>query len=143
MAKLWEVIKAFQEGTAIKAVRETNNRVKMIREKDGIVFYDGNDKPYDVQRVSEYDLLIEWEIIERTQSKEFDFMLVVAEMTTIDEDPHSWVEHELFNGVSFDAAFEKLKSDYAGSKVKILSAVGSNENGETTILVQEEEPVDA
>lgn len=135
MAKFWEVIKAFQEGSAVKAFRNSDISVKAIKEEQGIVFYDRNNEPYSAQDISNYDLSMEWQIIEPLDRKEFRVLQIVFQSHMEGRTPR--LIPEAIENDSLDNAIGRIRNDYTDETLTVLSAVGITEEGETIILVQE------
>lgn len=140
MAKFWEVIKAFQEGSADKAVRVTNNQIKVTREERGIVFRGADDKKIHVQEVGDDDLTIEWEIIVKPEHVKYDFLHMVV--IVYDGDRMIRRQYALKNTSLFNAKCY-ASNEYDNKTIGVRAATGISKSGVITILVQEGEPVDA
>lgn len=137
MAKFWEVIKAFQEGTADKAeyMNDVNRKVIVIKREFGLSFCDDQESPFDGQGVRDDYLNGDWEIIENPAAKTNDYLLVVCKI--IDGSQNSWSEHEIFQHCSLDKALEKMKQEFRDNQVYLLSAVASDHKGVVTVLAYE------
>lgn len=143
MAKLWEVIKAFQEGEAEKAERighSTHSKIVAIKTSLGISFYDQNGDPYINQTIDHMDLSTDWQIIEKPEQKIFARLIIVHQVMSENK------ETSIIVGTFENTSLQEVRRTVDGFPdgiVRTIFVVGINENGETTILVQEGKPVDA
>lgn len=137
MAKFWEVIKAFQEGTAEKAeyVNDVNRKIIVIKEGFGLSFCDDQENPFDAQGVRDDYTNGDWRIIESPAAKTNDYLLVVCKI--IDDSQNHWSEHEIFQHCSLNDAFKRMKHEFRDNNVELLSAVASSYNGVVTVLAYE------
>lgn len=137
MARLWEVLKAFDEGTAIKAVRKTDDPREIIELKkvDGKTFKTiGHDKQnLAFQGFYDGDFTKEWDIV-ALRHHEFRHLFVVIRITD-DEEDIFWRSHVKEN-MSLSEFLEWFQSD-EDDCVEVMTAVGVSENSEATIIVQE------
>lgn len=138
MAKLWEVLKAFDEGKAFKA---KSYDLLMVQEKEGIVFYN-NDGKTDEQNINSDDLNVEWTVVENLEQKTFEFLYVIYDISGHERGKlmKSYDYQHLtqtYGSLSLLDAKKLIQTAYPGDQARILSAVGVSESGETTILVQE------
>lgn len=138
MAKFWEVIKAFQEGSADKAERGTSRKIKAVREGFGVGFYDDDDKPFDSQGVGNDDLTAEWEIIVKPEHVKYDFLQMVVEV--YDGDRMTRRQYTITNE-SLHYAERYASNDFGNKRIEVRAAVGISKKGVITILVQEGERV--
>lgn len=135
MAKLWEVLKAFDEGGAILATRKAKQRLVELRKNPGnqgvSVYFD-----HGITELKNDDFAAEdWQIIENPAAKTNDYLMVVCRIT--DDSKNTWSEHEIFQQFSLNKAFEKMKYEFRGHNVELLSAVASSYNGAVTVLAYE------
>ena len=142
MAKFWEVIKAFQEGTAqeAKTKHEANEIIVYKHPQEGVMFYDSQNMLLDFQNVDNADLTMEWEIIETLERQKFRVLQVVFESHMEGREPR--LIPEVFENDSLIEAVGRVENDYSDESLTVFGAVGISEKGEITILVQEGERVD-
>lgn len=138
MAKLWEVLKAFQEGTADKAeyMNGVNRKIIVIKKEFGLSFCDDQENPFDAQGVRDDYLNGNWKIVESPAAKTNDYLMVVCKITDTETNDF-WSEHEIFQHSSLDNAVKKMKHEFRDKQVELLSAVASNYKGVVTVLAYE------
>lgn len=138
MAKFWEVIKAFQEGTADKAeyMNGVNRKIIVLKKGFGLSFCDDQENPFDGQGVRDDYLNGGWVIIENPAAKVHDYLMVVCRITE-KEGGLFWSEHEIFQHCSLNDAIKRMEKEFNDSDVKLLSAAASNHNGVVTVLAYE------
>lgn len=139
MAKLWEVLKAFDEGTSKKATRYTTRRLVELNKNlgnDGVsIYFDGSVAAFSVGDFEATD----WHIIESKEHKTFDHIIIVHQVLRDQQNPFTVVG--AFNNTSLFEA--RGITDYIPIGItKLVSAVGITNEGETIILVQEGETVE-
>lgn len=138
MAKFWEVLKAFDEGTSVKAefINGVDRTLIVQKESFGLSFCDDNERPFDAQGVRDDYLNGNWKIVESPAAKTNDYLMVVCKITDTETNDF-WSEHEIFQHSSFDNAVKKMKHEFRDKQVELLSAVASNHKGVVTVLAYE------
>lgn len=137
MAKLWEVIKAMQEGKAEKAFRTSTakHQIFLRKNEDGISFFlnDGAN-PCEYQGLGNKDLDGEWQIVEVLERKEFRVIQALFKLHGHGRSTRKIPE--LFENNSLKNAVDCLQRDYPEDVITVLGAVGISDTGEITILAQ-------
>lgn len=135
MAKLWEVLKAFEEKEATQASRWNgtgNVTLKLAGEE--IIFYDVQGVPFDYQGIAGSDLTEEWTIVEDLNIKKFRHLFVVVRITD-DESDVFWKSLAKEN-MSLNEFLEWFHTDMR-DVVEVMTAVGVSTSSEATVIVQE------
>lgn len=137
MARLWEVLKAFEEGKAEKAFRSSLSTRKVFLKKtdEGVRFFTNDGaKPCDSQGISNKDQEADWQIVEILYRKEFRVVQALFKL----EGPGrpARILPELFENDSLKDAIGRIENDYSEDTVEVLGAVGFSNDGSLTILVQ-------
>jgi len=143
MAKLWEVIKAIQEGKAEKAFRSSLSTHKVFLRKtdEGVRFFTNDGaKPCDSQGISNKDQEADWQIVEILDRKEFRVIQALFKLHGHGRSTRKIPE--LFENNSLKNAVDCVQRDYPEDVITVLGAVGISDTGEITILVQEGERID-
>lgn len=140
MAKLWEVLKAFDEGMAIKATRYAKGRLVDLNknpQNQGVnIYFDGK-----ITELKNDDFeATDWRIIERLHRKAFRVLQIVFQSHMEGRTPR--LIPESIENDSLDDAIGRIRNDYTDETLTVLSAVGITEEGETIILVQEGDVVE-
>lgn len=139
MAKLWEVLKAFDEGTSVEAERTTDKdqRVSML--------YNGIDKmapiatyldgEYHASYLREQDIsATDWRILDKPDHRVFDVVYATFELRGRKGPSKTSVT---FQDMSLLKVQRIVGKQYPDAIISVLSSVGVSKSGAITILVQE------
>lgn len=135
MVKLWEVLKAFDEGQAERAWRECKGQSVDLHhnksEKINTLYIDGIESALRDEDFRAED----WYILEKTDRKKFKFLYVIYELSGSQRTTR--LKNDDYTDLNLLEAQQLVRKEYPDDIVSVLSAVGVSESGEANILVQE------
>ena len=135
MAKLWEVLKAFEDKKSVQAQRWNGaGNVTLKLDGEELIFYDVRGVPFDYQGIAGSDLTEDWTIVEDLNCKKFRHLFVIIQITD-DEEDIFWRTHTKEN-MSLSEFLEWFQSE-EGDVVEVMTAIGVSTSSEATIIVQE------
>lgn len=136
MAKLWEVLQAFDAGTSVKAKRSSVlGSVYIKREEDGLNFYLENGKKCEDQGFTNIDLNADWEILEKSDRQVFTVLYATFKVQISGKSVS--LSSVAYHSESLLSVQQILNKQYPDAIISVLSAVGVSKPGAITILVQE------